>query len=107
LHALTCPTSLCHCSGLAELEWTNDFRTVTPKTRANTLAVVARGFSSGKGTWSFRLDKDSPNDEASCFVSTRLQCTHVHDHPVPPSTALHSIDSAGRHHQAHHVPVVQ
>lgn len=45
------------CSGRVELEWTNDFRTVAPKTRSNTMAVVDKGFGKGKAIWAFRLDR--------------------------------------------------
>lgn len=59
-------------SSTAELRWHNGFRTVSPKVAAHTLAVVSQGFSSGRSTWSFRLDADKSMDEASCFGFTTM-----------------------------------
>jgi hypothetical protein len=54
----------------AELWWSEDARTVKPRVRDPTLAVVAACFSAGLAVWEFSLDKDAWKDEAACFGFT-------------------------------------
>lgn len=58
-------------SSLVDLEYSNDFRTVKPRSHERTLAVAARGFKRGAlAIWEFSLDADTYNDEAACFGFT-------------------------------------
>jgi hypothetical protein len=44
-----------------------DGRTATSCTSGNAMAVVGRGFASGRAHWAFRLDRDVVNQECVCF----------------------------------------
>lgn len=64
-------------SGLA---YSNAEMTVSSTTTSNTLAVVGRGFSSGKVLWTYSLDNDSNGGECTCFGVTSTPITkHSYD----------------------------
>ena len=54
-------------SDSSAVEFSNVDKTVTSKVGSNTMAVCNMGFSVGKSTWVFRLDRDSNGGECSCF----------------------------------------